>query len=60
MEIEVRIIATTEVAVDARVTPVDARFAGPPDAPRYRFVFSDDLVLQRIDGQNCAASRRAA
>ena len=46
MEIEVRVIATTEVAVDVRVTPIDGRFPGPPDAPRYRFVFSDDLVLR--------------
>jgi len=49
MEIEVKVTATTEVAVDVTVTPVDGRFPGPPDAPRYRFVFSDDLVLERID-----------
>lgn len=55
MEIEVRVIATTEVAVDVRVTPVDGRFPGPPDAPRYRFVFSDDLVLQRIDSKEPGA-----
>jgi len=55
MEIEVRVIATTEVAVDVRVTPVDGRFPGPPDAPRYRFAFSDDLVLQRIDSKKPGA-----
>jgi hypothetical protein len=49
MEIEVKVTATTEVAVDITVKPVDGRSAGPPDAPRYRFVFSDDLVLERID-----------
>jgi hypothetical protein len=49
MEIEVKVTATTEVAVDVTVTPVDGRFPGPPGASRYRFVFSDDLVLQRID-----------
>jgi len=51
MEIEVKVTATTEVAVDVTVTPVDGRFPGPPDAPRYRFVFSDDLVLERIDNK---------
>src|SRR5918993_4271647 len=49
MEIEVRVIATTEVEVDVNVTPIDGRFPGPPGAPRHRFVFSDDLVLERID-----------
>jgi hypothetical protein len=49
MEIEVIVTATTEVQVDLRVSPVAGRFPGPPDAPRYQFVFSDDLVLQRID-----------
>jgi hypothetical protein len=49
MEIEVMVNATTEVQVDVSVTPIDGRFPGPPDAPRYRFVFSDDLVLERID-----------
>ena len=49
MEIEVKVTATTEVAVDVSVTPIDGRFPGPPDAPRYRFVFSDDLVLERYD-----------
>ena len=49
MEIEVKVTATTEVEVDVTVTPVDGRFPGPPDAPRYQFVFSDDLVLERID-----------
>jgi hypothetical protein len=51
MEIEVKVTATTEVEVDVSVTPVDGRFPDPPDAPRYRFVFSDDLVLQRIDSK---------
>jgi hypothetical protein len=51
MEIEVKVTATTEVAVDVTVTPVDGRFPGPPGAPRYRFVFSDDLVLERIDNK---------
>ena len=49
MEIEVKVTATTEVAVDVTVTPLEHRFPGPPGAPRYRFVFSDDLVLERID-----------
>ena len=51
MEIEVRVIATTEVEVDVSVTPIDGRFPGPPGAPRHRFVFSDDLVLERIDNK---------
>jgi hypothetical protein len=51
MEIEVKVTATTEVAVDVTVTPVDGRFPGPAGAPRYRFVFSDDLVLERIDNK---------
>jgi hypothetical protein len=34
MEIEVKVTATTEVAVDVTVTPVDGRFPGPPGAPR--------------------------
>ena len=50
MEIEVTVTATTEVAVDVTVTPVEGRLPGPPD-PRYRFVFSDDLVLERIDNK---------
>jgi len=50
MEIEVKVTATTEVAVDVTVTPVEGRLPGPPD-PRYRFVFSDDLVLERIDNK---------
>ena len=49
MEIEVKVTATTEVAVDVTVIPVDGRFPGPTGAPRYRFVFSDDLLLERID-----------
>jgi hypothetical protein len=49
MEIEVKVNATTEVAVDVTVTPVDGRLPGPPGAPRYRFVYSDDLVVERID-----------
>jgi hypothetical protein len=51
MEIEVKVTATMEVEVDVTVTPVDGRFPGPPGAPRYRFVCSDDLVLQRIDNR---------
>jgi hypothetical protein len=51
MEIEVKVTATTEVEVEVTVTPVDGRFPGPPGAPRYRFVFSDDLVLERIDNK---------
>ena len=51
MEIEVKVTATTEVAVDFTVIPLEHRFPGPPDAPRYRFVFSDDLVLERIDNK---------
>jgi len=51
MEIEVKVTAATEVAVDVTVTPVDGRFPGPPDAQRSRFVISDDLVLERIDNK---------
>ena len=51
MEIEVKVTATTEVSVDFTVTPLEHRFPGPPGAPRYRFVFSDDLVLERIDNK---------
>jgi len=51
MEIEVKVIATTEVEVDVTVTSVDGRLPGPPGAPRRRFVFSDDLVLERIDNK---------
>jgi hypothetical protein len=51
MEIEVKVTATTEVAVDVTVTPVDGRFPGPPGPPRSRFVLSDDLVLERIDNK---------
>jgi hypothetical protein len=51
VEIEVKVTATTEVAVDFTVTPLEHRFPGPPGAPRYRFVFSDDLVLERIDNK---------
>jgi hypothetical protein len=43
MEIEVKVTATTEVAVDVTVTPVDGRFPGPPDAPRYRFLLATIL-----------------
>jgi hypothetical protein len=50
MEIEVKVTATTEVEVDVTVIPVDGRRPGPV-GPRYRFVFSDDLVLERIDGK---------
>ena len=49
MEIEVKVIATTEVSVDFTVTPLEHRSPGPPGAARHRFVFSDDLVLERID-----------
>jgi hypothetical protein len=51
MEIEVRVIATTEVEVNVTVTPIDGRLPGPPGAPRHRFMFSDDLVLERIDNK---------
>jgi hypothetical protein len=49
MEIDVRITATKEVLVDMTVTPVEGRLPDPPGATRYRFVFSDDLVLERIN-----------
>ena len=49
MEIVVRIIATREVMVDMTVTPMEGRLHDPPGASRYRFAFSDDLVLERID-----------
>jgi hypothetical protein len=49
MEIEVRITATKEVMVDMTVTPMEGRLPDPPGASRYRFVFSDDLALERID-----------
>ncbi len=51
MEIEVRITATTEVSVHTPVMPVEGRRPDPPGAPRHRFIFSDDLVLERIDNQ---------
>jgi hypothetical protein len=51
MEIEVKVTATMEVEVDISVTPIDGRSPGPPGAPRYRFVFSDDLLLERIDNE---------
>jgi hypothetical protein len=54
MEIEVKVTATTEVAVDGSVTPVDGRFPGPPGAPRYRFVFSDDLPRGQVIVQGVA------
>ena len=50
VEIEVRVTATIEVEVDVTVTPIDGRCPGPP-GPRYRFVFSDDLVVERIDNK---------
>jgi hypothetical protein len=50
MEIEVRVTATMEVEVDVTVTPVDGRLPGPP-GPRHRFVFSDDLLVERIDNK---------
>jgi hypothetical protein len=50
MEIEVKVTATTEVEVDVTVIPVHGRLPGPA-GPRYRFVFSDDLVLERIDNK---------
>jgi hypothetical protein len=50
MEIEVKVTDTMEVEVDVTVTPVEDRLPGPP-GPRYRFVFSDDLVLERIDNK---------
>ena len=48
MEIEVQVTATMEVEVEVTTTPVEGRLPGP-SGPRYRFVFSDDLVLERID-----------
>ena len=51
MEIEVQVTKTIEVEVDVTVTPVDGRLPGPP-GPRYRFLFSDDLVLERIDDKD--------
>jgi hypothetical protein len=50
VEIEVRVTATIEVEVDVTVTPIDGRLPGPA-GPRYRFVFSDDLVVERIDNK---------
>jgi hypothetical protein len=55
MEIEVKVTATTEVQVDVSVTPVPGRFPGPPGAPRYQFIFSDDLVLERVDSKKPGA-----
>ena len=49
-EIEVKDTETMEVEVDVTVAPLDGRLLGPP-GPRYRFLFSDDLVLERIDNQ---------
>src|SRR5215217_5738351 len=46
-----KVTATTEVAVEVTVTPIDGRSPGPPGAPSFRFVFSDDLVLERIDNK---------
>ena len=51
MEIEVQVTKTIEVEVDVTVTPVDGRLPGPP-GPRYRFLFSDDFVLERIDDKD--------
>jgi hypothetical protein len=51
MEIEVQVTKTIEVEVDVTVTPVDGRLPGPP-GPRYRFLFSDELVLERIDDKD--------
>ena len=48
--IEVKLTETTEVEVDVTVAPLDRRLLGP-SGPRYRFLFSDDLVLERIDNQ---------
>jgi hypothetical protein len=50
MEIEVKVTETMEVEVDVTVTPVEGRLPGPP-GPRYRFVFSDDLALERVDNK---------
>ena len=50
MEIEVRVTATTEVDVDVTTAPVEGRLPGPA-GPRHRFIFSDDLVLERIDNK---------
>jgi hypothetical protein len=51
MEIDVKVTATIEVEVDFKVSPMEGRLHDPPGAPRYRFVFSDDLVLERIDNK---------
>lgn len=51
MEIEVRITATTEVLADMTVTSLEGRRPDPPGAPRHQFIFRDDLVLERLDGQ---------
>jgi hypothetical protein len=45
-------VSVGRVEADVTVTPVDGRFPGPPGAPRYRFIFSDDLVLERIDDKS--------
>jgi hypothetical protein len=50
MEIEMRVTATIEVDVDVTTTPVEGRHAGSA-GPRHRFIFSDDLVLERIDNK---------
>jgi hypothetical protein len=49
VEIEVRITATTEMLADMTVTPMEGRRPDPPEPPRHRFIFSDDLIVERID-----------
>lgn len=49
MEIVLAVTATTEVDVDVTTTPLEHRQPGPA-GPRHRFAFSDDLILERIDG----------
>jgi hypothetical protein len=50
MEIEVKVTTTFEIEVDMTATSVDGRLPGPT-GPRHRFIFSDDLVLERIDNK---------
>jgi len=50
MEIKVKVTATIEVEVDVTTTPVDGRLPGPAGS-HHRFVFSDDLILERIDNE---------
>jgi hypothetical protein len=52
-------VSIGRVEADVTVTPVDGRFPGPPGAPRYRFIFSDDLVLERIDDKSRGTASRS-